>query len=164
MPTRPWLAVKSLNAASSLVWHELPLQGNSAHRFEQPNHRSGAVSGAELESRRQRRTGNPVYERPIVLVIYREDHRFLLDPIIPEAGRHHRQLRSGHRLAAVSCESFARFQGQTRDRAGWRKRSGPAARLIGIHSHGHDPAWKSSRKSGRATIRSFMTGIRSSKR
>src|SRR5208283_1820295 len=31
----PWLAVKSLNAASSLVWHELPLTGNSAHRFEQ---------------------------------------------------------------------------------------------------------------------------------
>ena len=31
----PWLHVKSLNAASSLVWHELPLLGNSAHRFEQ---------------------------------------------------------------------------------------------------------------------------------
>ncbi len=31
----PWLHVKSLNAASSLVWHELPLVGNSAHRFEQ---------------------------------------------------------------------------------------------------------------------------------
>src|SRR5260370_1350273 len=31
----PWLAVKSVSAASSLVWHELPLAGNSAHRFEQ---------------------------------------------------------------------------------------------------------------------------------
>jgi hypothetical protein len=31
----PWLAVKSVSAASSLVWHELPLEGNSAHRFEQ---------------------------------------------------------------------------------------------------------------------------------
>jgi hypothetical protein len=30
----PWLAVKSVNAASSLVWHELPLTGNSAHQFE----------------------------------------------------------------------------------------------------------------------------------
>ena len=30
----PWLAVKSLSAASSLVWHELPLTGNTAHRFE----------------------------------------------------------------------------------------------------------------------------------
>ncbi len=32
------------------------------------------------------RTGNPVYERPVVLVVYREDHRFLLDPIIPRPG------------------------------------------------------------------------------
>src|SRR2546428_3220948 len=31
----PWLVVKSLSAASSLVWHEVPLTGNSAYRFEQ---------------------------------------------------------------------------------------------------------------------------------
>ncbi len=31
----PWLAVKSLTAASSLVWHEVTLAGDSAYRFEQ---------------------------------------------------------------------------------------------------------------------------------
>src|SRR6187397_1095006 len=31
----PWLAVKSLSAASSMVWHEVPLAGDSAYRFEQ---------------------------------------------------------------------------------------------------------------------------------
>src|SRR5262249_322296 len=31
----PWLAVKSLSAASSMVWHEVPLSGDSAYRFEQ---------------------------------------------------------------------------------------------------------------------------------
>ncbi len=30
----PWLAVKSLSAASSMVWHELPLSGSTAHNFE----------------------------------------------------------------------------------------------------------------------------------
>ena len=30
----PWLAVKSVSAASSLVWHEVPLAGTTAHRFE----------------------------------------------------------------------------------------------------------------------------------
>ena len=29
----------------------------------------------------------PIYERPVALVVYREDHRFLLDSIIPRAGR-----------------------------------------------------------------------------
>src|SRR4029453_17988437 len=28
----PWLAVKSLSAASSMVWHEVPLTGDSAYR------------------------------------------------------------------------------------------------------------------------------------
>ena len=32
------------------------------------------------------KTGNPVYERPAILVIYRDDHRFLLDPMIPRPG------------------------------------------------------------------------------
>ena len=82
---RGW-RVKSLNAASSLVWHELPLAGNSAHRFEEQimdSSRSWPRTGRRGVSPR---TGNPVYERPVVLVVYREDHRFLLDPIIPKAG------------------------------------------------------------------------------
>ena len=32
------------------------------------------------------KTGNPVYEKPVVLVIYREDCRFLLDHIMPRRG------------------------------------------------------------------------------
>jgi hypothetical protein len=32
-------------------------------------------------------TGNPLYVRPTVLTIYRKDHRFLLDSIIPRRGR-----------------------------------------------------------------------------
>ena len=31
-----------------------------------------------------KKTGNPVYERPSVLIIYREDHKFLLSDIIPK--------------------------------------------------------------------------------
>src|SRR4051812_25228951 len=31
----PWLAVKSLSAASSMVWHEVALTGSSSHSFEQ---------------------------------------------------------------------------------------------------------------------------------
>ena len=53
------------------------------------------------------RTGNPVYERPVVLVVYREDHRFLLDPIIPRAGGTSAELRSRHRLAALPCARLA---------------------------------------------------------
>ena len=30
----PWLAVKSLSAATSLVWNEVAMAGNTAHAFE----------------------------------------------------------------------------------------------------------------------------------
>src|ERR1700728_4070554 len=82
----PWLHVKSLNAASSLVWHELPLLGNSAHRFEQQIIELEPFLAQNWKAGVSARTGNPIYERPVVLVIYREDHRFLLDPIIPKPG------------------------------------------------------------------------------
>ncbi|MGA8992162.1 MAG: hypothetical protein WB500_17580, partial [Rhodoplanes sp.] len=82
----PWLAVKSVSAASSLVWHELPLAGNSAHRFEEQIIGLEGFLAENWKARVSPTTGNPVYERPVVLVIYREDHKFLLDPIIPRPG------------------------------------------------------------------------------
>src|ERR1700723_3127069 len=85
----PWLAVKSLNAASSLVWKELALTGNSAHRFEEQIMDLEPFLAENWKAGVSARTGNPVYERPVVMVIYREDHRFLLDPIIPKPGGTH---------------------------------------------------------------------------
>src|SRR5690348_11585043 len=72
----PWLAVKSLSAASSLVWHELPLAGNSAHRFEQQITNLERFLAENWKAGGSAKTGNPVYERPVVLVIYREDPKF----------------------------------------------------------------------------------------
>ena len=48
----PWLAVKSLNAASSMVWKELALTGNSAHRFEEQIMALEPFLARELEGRR----------------------------------------------------------------------------------------------------------------
>jgi len=82
----PWLAVKSLSAASSLVWHEVPLTGNSAYRFEQQITDLVPFLAQNWRAGVSPKTGNPAYERPVVLVLYREDHKFLLDPIIPRPG------------------------------------------------------------------------------
>ncbi len=38
---------------------------------------------------------------PIAVVIYREDHRFMLDPIIPHPGRTEANFDLDHRLAAL---------------------------------------------------------------
>jgi hypothetical protein len=134
----PWLHVKSLNAASSLVWHELPLVGNSAHRFEQQIIDLEPFLAQNWKAGVSARTGNPVYERPVVLVIYREDHRFLLDPIIPRPGgtvaNYDLVIASQPYRARASLDFKAK-----RVIAPLAKSLGPGGRLIAIHSHGNDP-------------------------
>ena len=134
----PWLHVKSLNAASSLVWHELPLLGNSAHRFEQQIINLEPFLAQNWKADVSARTGNPIYERPVVLVIYREDHRFLLDPIIPRAGG----TRADYDLVIASQPYRARasLEFKAKRVIGPLARAlGSGGRLIAIHSHGHDP-------------------------
>ncbi len=141
----PWLAVKSLNAASSMVWHELPLIGNSAHSFEQQIIDLEPFLAQNWKAGVSARTGNPIYERPVVLVLYREDHRFLLDPIIPKPGgslaNYDLVIASQPYRARASLDFKAKRVIGPLARA-----LGPGGRLIAIHSHGHDPGMEIIRK------------------
>jgi hypothetical protein len=134
----PRLAVKSLSAASSLVWHEVPLIGTSAHRFEQQITELVPFLSRNWKAGVSPNTGNPVYERPVVLVLYREDHRFLLDPIIPRPGgtvaEYDLVIASQPYRARAPLEFKA-----ARVIAPLARALGPGGRLIAIHSHGHDP-------------------------
>src|SRR5258707_9994442 len=72
----PWLAPASPAAAASMIWHE-----------EAPIAELGPFLEQNWRANVSPRSGMPVYERPVAVVLYREDHRFLLDSIIPRAGR-----------------------------------------------------------------------------
>ena len=140
----PWLTVRDLKAASSLVWHEVRLQGNTSHSFEE---QISALEPflAENWNARTGKTGNSVYDRPAVLVIYREDHRFLLDPIIPKVG----ETPADFDLVIASQPYRARASVEFKAKrviAPLARALGPGGRLIGIHSYGHDPAMEIIRK------------------
>src|SRR6202161_2833920 len=131
----PWLAVKSLSAAASMVWHELPLAGNSSHAFEEQIIGLESFLGQNWKAGVSARTGNPVYERPVVLVLYREDHRVLLDPINPEPGGtvHNYDLV----IASQPYRARASLEFKAKRVIGPLARAlGPGGRLIAIHSHG----------------------------
>jgi hypothetical protein len=140
----PWLTVKSVSAASSLVWHELRLTGNTGHAFERQI--------TELEpflsqnwNARVSSAGHSIYERPAVLVIYREDHKFLLDPIIPRQG----QTPANYDLVIASQPYRARASIEFKAKrvlAPLAKALGPGGRMIGIHSSGGDPGMEIIRK------------------
>jgi hypothetical protein len=141
----PWLAVKSLSAASSLVWHEVPLSGDSAYRFEQQITDLAPFLAQNWKAGVSPKTGNPVYDRPVVLVLYREDHKFLLDPIIPRPGgtvaNYDLVIASQPYRARASLEFKAK-----KVSAPLAKSLGPGGRLIAIHSHGNDPGMDIIRK------------------
>jgi hypothetical protein len=134
----PWLHVKSLSAASSMVWHEVPLVGDSAHQFEQQITDLVPFLNQNWKAGVSSKTGNPVYERPVVLVVYREDHKFLLDPILPKPGgtvaNYDLVIASQPYRARASLEFKAK-----RVIAPLARALGPGGRLIAIHSHGDDP-------------------------
>ena len=134
----PWLHVKSVSAASSLVWHEVALAGTTAHKFEEQIAGLEPFLAQNWMARVSAKTGNPVYERPVVLIIYRDDHRFLLDPIIPRPGG----TMAGYDLVIASQPYRARapldFKAK-RVIAPLARALGPGGRLIAIHSHGGDP-------------------------
>jgi hypothetical protein len=134
----PWLAVKSLSAASSMVWHEVALSGSSAHQFEQQITDLVPFLNENWKAGVSPKTGNPVYERPVVLVVYREDHKFLLDPIIPRPGgtvaNYDLVIASQPYRARASLDFKAK-----RVIAPLARALGPGGRLIAIHSHGNDP-------------------------
>jgi hypothetical protein len=134
----PWLTVKSVNAAASMVWKEVALQGNTAHAFEQQITALEPFLGENWKAKVSPKSGNPVYERPVVLVLYRNDHKFLLDQVIPKPGG----TVADYDLVIASQPYRARssldFKAK-RVLAPLARALGPGGRMIAIHSHGNDP-------------------------
>ena len=134
----PWLAPRALSAATALLWHEVALTGTTAHEFSEQISALEPFLAKNWQARHSPKTGNPVYERPVALVLYRDDFRFLLDDVIPRQGK----ARADYDLVLASQPYRARVPVEfkaSRVVAPLARGLGPGGRLLGIHSYGHDP-------------------------
>ncbi len=135
----PWLKPKAAKAAQDLIWKEVALTGNSSHEFEDQLTKLQGFLSENWSAKVSPKTGNPTYERPIVLTLYRQDHRFLLDSIVPKPGA----AKADYDLIIASqpyrSSASAEFKA-TRVIAPLARAIGPGGRLLGIHSIGGDPA------------------------
>ncbi len=133
----PWLTPRSPEAVKNMVWKEVALKGNCAHEFEQQIVDMHGFLSENWQARAGKH-GNPVYERPVALVLYRDDHRFLLDNLIPKQDSPRADfdliIASQPYRAIASAESKAKNVVTPLVRA-----LAPNGRLIGIHSLGNDP-------------------------
>lgn len=134
----PWLTPRSATSAQGLIWKDVALSGNTAHGFAEQIGELERFLAENWRAGISPTTGNPVYTRPIVLTLRREDHSFLLDPITPRPGR----VMADYDLVIASQPYRARaslaFKG-SKVVTPLVRALRPGGRLIGIHSHGHDP-------------------------
>jgi hypothetical protein len=134
----PWLTPNSVTAATSLVWHEQSLLGSTAAEFEKQITDMQGFLAQNWRAKVSKISGNPIYEKPVVLVLYREDYKFLLDGMRPKRGA----TRADYDLVIASQPYRARASTEFKAQkvvAPLARALGPGGRLIGIHSHGQDP-------------------------
>ena len=133
----PWLTTRSSVAANKFVWKDVALGGTSSYEFQEQITDLQPFL-AENWQVTTSRTGNPIYERPVVLVLYREDHRFLMDPIIPRPGATRADFDLVVAAQPYRARAGAAFKAE-KVVAPLTRALGPSGRLIGIHSCGNDP-------------------------
>jgi hypothetical protein len=134
----PRLMPRSMAAAASLNWHEVPLKGSSAHEFDEQLKGLQPILNDGWQVRPSPSTGNPLYVRPSVIVLYREDHKFILDQVIPRPG----QTSGLYDLVIASQPYRARMPAEfkvQRVLSPLARSLAPGGRMLVIHSYGNDP-------------------------
>lgn len=134
----PWLSPKSEESKADIVWKECALVGQTVHEFAEQIESLDPFLLENWQARHSPETGNPIYHHPTVLVIFREDQRFMMDSVIPRPG----QQKADFDLVIASQPYRSRMSARFKV----EKVIGPLARalrrggrLLGIYSCGHDP-------------------------
>jgi len=134
----PRLMSRDLQAAASLNWQEVRLSGSSAHEYAEQIEELAPTLIHGWQTKPSSKTGNPTYVRPSVLVIYREDHKFLLDAVIPKPGR----VFESYDLILASQPWRARMSAKFKAEkvlAPLTRSLAPGGRMLAIQSCGNDP-------------------------
>lgn len=134
----PSLMPRAPENAARLNWREVALDGNSAHEFEEQIAALEPEIADGWQVRTSEKTGNPLYVRPSVMILYRGDHKLLLDNIIPRPG-----LAVKDYNLIIASQPF-RLRASLdlkvkRVLAPLARALAPGGRMLTIHSHGNDP-------------------------
>jgi hypothetical protein len=135
----PRLMPRDVQSAAALNWQEVRLSGDSAHRYAERIEELADTLGHGWETKPSQSSGNPIYVRPSVLIIYRDDHRFLLDSVIPKPGRTFEDYDFILASQPWRARMSASFKAQ-KVLAPLTRSLAPGGRMLAIQSYGRDPA------------------------
>jgi len=133
----PWLTLDSGDPAQ-INWHEVALKGSTASEFARGIRDVYPILADGWKVRNSTKSTNLVYERPSVLVLYRSDQRFAVDPIIPKCGEPVRPYDLTIVSQPYQARASAEFKAH-RVLAPLTRALAPRGRLILVQSYGNDP-------------------------
>ena len=142
----PWLRPKNPAREPDLNWMEVGLTGSSSYGFGEQLRSLDDKLVDGWQVRANEKTGNPMYVKPSVLVMFREDHRFLLDDVIPRQGE---DAGGNYDLVLASQPWRARMSAEFKVKhvlAPLVKSLQNGGRLLTVQSYGNDPGLQLVRK------------------
>ncbi len=126
------------SAAGGLIWREVPLEGTTTFDFAHQIRGLFSDLVSDWEVYTSPKSGNPLYVRPSVLVLYRKDHEFLLRPVLPKPG----QTEGLYDLIIASQPYRARTSVERKVKTvlvPLAASVAPGGRIVVVHAHGNDP-------------------------
>ncbi len=126
-----------MSGRGEVRWTEAPLTGDTSVEFADQIRALYPQLARDWEVRTDPKTGNPVYRYPATVVLYRHDHGFLLEPLIPQPG-------SPVRFDLVIAAQAYRAKTSLGHKVGWvvaplARALAPGGLLVGVQSAGEDP-------------------------
>jgi hypothetical protein len=134
----PLLRPADPDEAARLGWHVRPLEGSSAAEYAEQIEALAPILAEGWRTRPSEDTGGPVVVQPSVLVLYRADHEFLLDAVIPRPGADRREYDFVLASQPWRASMPASFKAE-KILAPLARSLAPRGRLLTIQSWGRDP-------------------------
>ncbi len=134
----PWLMPRDVAKAAALNWQKVELEGTSAYEYGQQLRSIDDMLVNAWQATASPKTGNPQYVRPSVFIMYRKDHKFLLDTVIPRPGH----AGADYDLVIASQPWRARMSAEFKVKyvlSPLVRSLGPGGRALVVQSFGRDP-------------------------
>lgn len=135
----PWLTPKKPEARERVVWKEVALKGNTSAGYEKQLQDLAPFLAENWKTKVSAKTGSMIPETPTVLILYREDCKFVLDRIIPKQDAPCADYDLILASQPFRLRAALEFKAK-RVLAPLARALRAGGRLIGIHSAGSDPA------------------------
>lgn len=135
----PKLMPRDVLTANAMNWQEIRLEGTNAYNYREQLESMHDMFAEGWATQTSKISGNPVFKRPSVVVIYREDHQILLDSVIPRPGIQNWNYDFILASQPWRASTSAKFKAE-KIIVPLCRALAPGGRLLAIQSCGKDPA------------------------